>query len=516
MGYGSDAKFPTRSSNGLVYHDAASRRFRCECGTVHTWMGRSQFRCPGPSASTGKHCGRVHQRGTALRRSAGVFLATLALVFVALLYPLPMKAQNFRPASQIYLPIGGHAVAGATTYATDLRVSNASADPVSVSITFVRANASDTDPHFPLQRYIPDAFRLGPFERGYEVPDGKLVELGVSGIGLLIFDGCKVGADCSTAYDMLRGKRIERGPNVLARRDISVEARIHSYASGRGPLGGTRGDSYPAIPWYMAATPDGKAAGMDHVFITGIRDDARFRTNLGFVNVSEYSSTKLIVTLFDGAGIERGQYVQPLGPLESTPPISVETMFSVLATNRFNRMPPIAGAWVNVEQSGIEPNALAAAQRDVILGCADGCPGFMAYGTMIDNTTGDAMPMEAQFDTSDRGRVGESLADYCAEHPEHPDACRGLAPGSVSKSALRLGTPAPESRDIPPCAVVARPDNLLLTDALGRTVSAPNIRVEDAQGRTVFLLTREELMHMPPEICGPTHVETVARRTEPK
>ena len=49
-------------------------------------------------------------------------------------------------------------------------------------------------------------------------------------------------------------------------------------------------------------------------------------------------------------------------------------------------------AYVTVEQTGTIPTSDAVAN-----GCNDGCPAFFAYGSVLDNLSGDATTIEPQF-----------------------------------------------------------------------------------------------------------------------
>ena len=91
--------------------------------------------------------------------------------------------------------------------------------------------------------------------------------------------------------------------------------------------------------------------------------------------------------LFDGKTNTQigAPFQQTLGPLGQVQP-GVGAMFPAFtgatATN----------AYVTVEQANNIPTADAGAN-----GCPDGCPAFLAYGSALDNSTGDATTLETQF-----------------------------------------------------------------------------------------------------------------------
>lgn len=321
------------------------------------------------------------------------FLVFVALFLWLILHAVPAHGQNFRAADQVYLVTAGHAVSGDKEFATELHVTNLSSDPVNVSITYARANTFNADPErFPER--LPVHIHLGPGEYR-EIPADEVAKMGISGFGMLVFDACFEGADCSyfTAWRFAYA-----GVHESPTRAISVEAIIRSnctvQVNGQAKVG-TCGDSYAGIPWFDAARPD------ERLVITGIRSTTQYRTNLTLVNGSQFSGIYITATLFDGTtGMQRGQYTVHLGPLESMQ-MSAASMYPALDANRLQRVPIVSNPWVRIEASGIV--ATADAWR---FGCADGCAKFLAQGSLIDNQSGDAMPLMPEFETG--GLNGQS------------------------------------------------------------------------------------------------------------
>ena len=108
--------------------------------------------------------------------------------------------------------------------------------------------------------------------------------LGLSNVlGQLVFNACLATKDCTA--DPTSG--LNRNY-----RNISVESRIFSVANGADPLTApTNGQLFSGIPWYNFVSEAASRAGLDKVFITGIRNTDQYHTNLGFVNASQFSST---------------------------------------------------------------------------------------------------------------------------------------------------------------------------------------------------------------------------------
>ena len=300
-------------------------------------------------------------------------VVAVAILFIA----AGAMASNFRAADQVYVPIAGHAAGSSGTFISDVFISNLSADPVSVSVIFSTGAGGTQTP-------FNNAITLGPNERK-EINDFFPTVLGLqSGLGQLVFNGCKQGGNCD----------VNTCPNGATTgvcadfRDISVESRIYSIAPGANQATApTTGQLFSGLPWYNFVSSDAAAVGLDKVFITGLRNNSAYRGNVGLVNASQYSTTTLQVKLFNGPngtqiGSTFSQVLQPLGQVQT----NLATMFpqftGATATN----------AYITVEQSNTTPTGDAAAN-----GCPNGCPAFFAYGSVLDNQSGDATTLEPQY-----------------------------------------------------------------------------------------------------------------------
>jgi hypothetical protein len=281
-------------------------------------------------------------------------------------------ASNFRVSDQVYLPLGGHLVGGSGTFITDIFLTNLSNDAVDVSITFSSTGPGNIRRGFP-------KIVLQPRERR-EFPDFFATQLGITNdLGLVIFNGCKSGTLCDETTQNDQGV----SPNF---RNISVEGRVYSALAATP--GGTTGVDVPGIPWYSFVTMDQSATGLDKVFMTGIRNTPAYRTNVTFVNASEYASaTQLRATLFNGAtGAQIDQpWIESLGALGHVQR-SVGSMFpSFTGVNATN-------AWIQVEQ------LTSTAGSNAPAGCSQtGCPAFFTVAYSLDNVTGDPTQLEPQY-----------------------------------------------------------------------------------------------------------------------
>lgn len=281
-------------------------------------------------------------------------------------------ASNFRAADQVYVPAAGHIVGANATFVSDLFISNLTGDSVDVSIIFSSGTAGT-------QTAFPKKLTLLPNERR-ELLDFMSNTLGLSSaFGQVIFNGCKAAADCTPGSDGLNANY----------RNISVESRIYSFATGTNQATApTNGQLFSGIPWYNFVSSDSSVAGLDKVFITGIRNTTQYKTNLGFVNASQFSTTTLTATLFSGTGTQLGQNsftLQPLGFQQVT--VGAANLFP-----SFAQAASSTNVYVVVQQGGTQPTSDAAAN-----GCPNGCPAFFTYGSQLDNVTQDATTLESQY-----------------------------------------------------------------------------------------------------------------------
>jgi hypothetical protein len=291
-------------------------------------------------------------------------------------------ASNFRAADQVYVPVAGHVAGGSGTFISDVFLSNLSTDPVTVTVIYVPIGANST-----AQNNFPP-INLAANERR-EFIDFFQSALGLSsGFGQLIFNACKQGSDCGPSTQDSFGV----SPFF---RPISVESRIFSIPVGttlsQNPP--TTGQAFPGFPWYSFVSSDSATVGLDKVFITGFRNTGTvnqagtYRGNLGLVNASQFSNTTLAIKLFNGAtGAQIGSTVTqglgPLGNIQIQLANSFPTFTGSTATN----------AYITVEQIASTPTS------DSPQTCGtSGCPAFFAYGSVLDNQSGDATTLEPQY-----------------------------------------------------------------------------------------------------------------------
>lgn len=310
-----------------------------------------------------------------------------AVAAVLMLVAGSAMASNFRVADQVYLAAGGHftGVKG-ETWVTDVWISNVTNDSVDISAIYATTATGGSPQNF--DKY----FTLGPNEHR-EINDFFFAQRSAGGLGLtsaplgqVIFNACKAGGNC----DVSNATACPGGvcPDF---RNISIESRIYAIPSGANS-GSTYGQLFSGIPWYNFVSTNAFGAGLDKVFITGLRNTGSagqagtFRTNIGLLNASQYSTMQLLVKLFDKNGNQLATYTSPtLGPLGNQQ-LPIGQMFASFSGSTANN------AYITVEQIAVSPTSDAAAAD-----CSDGCPSFLAYGSLIDNGSDDPTTLESQY-----------------------------------------------------------------------------------------------------------------------
>lgn len=304
-------------------------------------------------------------------------LKRAALCLTLLVSAATVTANNFRAADTVYLPTAGRV----SNFNTDIYISNPNNERVAVSVAFAPSETADNS------AVISQAVTLAVLQPGErrEIldPMRNIFARPEGGLGQMIFFGCREGApscDCAS--------------NPGDCRNITVESRIYATQTAPNCAGGaatcTSGQLFAGLPWYSYAARN-SPTGFDRVFIAGIRNfgsrnapASGYRANVGLVNASQFSSTRLTVTLFDASNSQIGSTGVDLGPLGHTQR-TLTSLFPA-ATNLQN------AGYLIVEQTTVTPTAAAAGA-----GCTDGCPSYFAYGSVLDNVTDDPTTLEGQF-----------------------------------------------------------------------------------------------------------------------
>lgn len=321
-------------------------------------------------------------------------MSKLRFIGVAAIFVLcatSAMATNFRAADQVYVPAVIHAVGASGTFLSDVFISNLTTDTVAVSVIYCPQGITGCSGSA-VQTFT-NLITLAGNERKELVDWAALPQsqggLGQTGtvFGQVVFNGCKSGVSCGADTQDANGV----SPNF---RNISVETRVYSIPAGTSLSSNppTTGQLFSGFPWYNFVSQEQSANKLDKVFITGIRSTGSAgtagtsRSNIGLVNASQFSNTTMVVKLFNGAGTQQGsEYTTQLGPLGSVQ-VGLGTAFPGASGS---------GYWVTVEQRN------STATSDAPAACApptsNGCPAFFAYGSVLDNASGDATTLEPQY-----------------------------------------------------------------------------------------------------------------------
>jgi hypothetical protein len=290
-------------------------------------------------------------------------------------------ASNFRGADQVYIPTAGHIVNPAgNSFISDVQLANLTGDTVVVSVIYqpIGVKTNPADPNT-IGTEFKDVITLRPFERK-EYRDFFVSALNLqNGFGLLILNGCLQGANCGPSAT-------DEQANTQNYRAISAESRIYSYRTSAGAAAGTVGQLFSGIPWYNFVSMLQASSGLDEVFITGVTHNAAFRSNIGLINASQYSTTNIAATLYKGRIHNDDKIVEKIITL--TPLENIQTNFPTL----FPEAQLGDNYFVVLEQRTSTPNPSGVPST-----CDQGCPAFLAYGSVLDNVTNDATTLETQY-----------------------------------------------------------------------------------------------------------------------
>ncbi|HYR30136.1 MAG TPA: hypothetical protein VEU30_16845, partial [Thermoanaerobaculia bacterium] len=224
-------------------------------------------------------------------------MKNLAVAAALSLCALSATASNFRGADQVYIPAAGNFQGASGRFVSDVYLANLTGDEVDVSVIFQQlgtAGGSGTE--------FRNIITLRPHERKeYKNFLSSALGLNVGNeFGQLIFNGCLKGASCGPETQDEDGN----SPNFKA---ISASSRIYSFPTAAGADQRlTTGQLFTGIPWYHFVSSLQANNGLDKVYIQGLRqtgapnEPGTFRSNIGLVNASQYSSTTMVVTLYQG------------------------------------------------------------------------------------------------------------------------------------------------------------------------------------------------------------------------
>ena len=343
----------------------------------------------------------------------------LAVAAVLVLCAAAAMANNFRAGDQVYIPIAGNVAASGGRFVSDVWVQNLTTDSVTVSVIVTARAGIDGPATTP--DYKNDLFTLAPRERreianfvGAPTSQGGL---GLDGfIGSLVFNACRSGASCTDGLD-------EFGFDADFR-DIAVFSRIYFYLGSNPAAVGTTGQAFPGTPWYNYASSRANTQGLNRLAINGFRNTGNstagpgtYRGNVGVMNASQFSNTTLLLRLYQGANTApMAERRVTLGPL------------NVAQGNLTDFFPSVGNVSTNINLYVTVEQESSSAVAGAPTSCGtDGCPGFLAYGTILDNASGDATTLEAVFEKPLSGAAINEIYGSSAGKPNYRRIARRSA-----------------------------------------------------------------------------------------
>lgn len=319
-------------------------------------------------------------------------------------------------ADMIYLPAAIHLQNGNISYTSGIDISNLSEAPVSVMVLYAPVNEA-----FPKKREYAGFIHLAALERRTYADVFVDPLERASGNGMLVFIACIDGRNCGD---------VDRFVDPLC--NISVDSTI--YTSITYPVVGALryGQRIRGIAWHDYVSSDSET-GLDQVQVVGIREDAGHRTKIGIANADGHSVTTIVIRLYDGRGVKRGQRDFAVGPFANFS-FSASDLFPVLTENRLDRA-PVKNPYVVISQAStsLYPDRFCY-QFTKGPPCPEPTAKFIAYGSVTDTRSGDSEYLPASF-----------LRPPMWKTDGHVTATKmAIAPGSLVRAALVTPRPSAE------------------------------------------------------------------------
>lgn len=172
-------------------------------------------------------------------------------------------------------------------------------------------------------------------------------------------------------------------PGGVPRKIVATSRTYSISTTGEGETAQTLtfGQQIPALPWYDYLDPNLEDEGLNKVTFTGIREDARFRTALGLVNVSDILTSveaKLTLKSADGTTLKETSIL--LGPLAH-----IQYDQFVTGLLGLDEEQEYTNATLTVEAASWQGTA------------AEPTPALIAYVSRVDNLTNDPVYLEQTY-----------------------------------------------------------------------------------------------------------------------
>jgi hypothetical protein len=324
----------------------------------------------------------------------GALLTALAVLLVT-----PPALAGFQAADLIYIPAAAStAGAGASIWQTDLFITNVDDVAIDVAMVYLPSGLNSnagyfSDRTFWLGGREADGFGFIDETLADIPPNGTVVlrdvigqywvdQIGLNGLGAMVV----FAYEADTLED--DGTRVYRNAIVNARiYNATTFWQPDPDGHGFTEQPASFGQDMPGVPWYDVADPAAidDTRDLTYMVLTGGEETTGYRYNLGVVNVSD-PQTQITISLqaFQADG-------EPYTDADGNPLIAIQTVPVLAHLQWFRAFSTLWG--LDEAESAIIKVSFVAWQSSA----PDPVPGFVVYGSMIDNSVNDATTIMGAF-----------------------------------------------------------------------------------------------------------------------
>ncbi len=307
---------------------------------------------------------------------------TFLLVVLGLLVSSGAFAM-FRAADLVVVPVSASTPGlNGANWKTDLDIMNVDTVNVDIEIVLLQCCGTDNSGWF----YDITNHLGGRKEDGFGHIDTKLENI-APGISVHITDVIGTDFGLSSTKGALLVFAYEAGTLMKTTppggNPKLIVVNSNNYSLGTDASGNqlTYGQNVPGLPWNDYIDINQKARGLDHAVFNGLEEDARYRTAIGFVNISDPLTTlDVLLTLNASDGTQLGQQAIQLYPL---------------AHDQYDQA--IISLFGKTLADAITGATLTVSMDYYVSGAQTPVPALMAYCSRIDNNTNDPVYIEQTF-----------------------------------------------------------------------------------------------------------------------
>ncbi len=258
----------------------------------------------------------------------------------------------FRAAEAVIIPaVAKTEGAGGSYWQSDLYIFNPNNFPIKVKLQLIVSGVSGSGPN-PIIVQVPQTIGAGG---SYTIKD----VLGT------YFSGYDVGA------------LIVWGENTTGQEaNILVNSRTYTPDPENK---GTFGQGIPGIPWYYYGDPQYSDKYLDKLYLWGLEQNDKYRTNLGILNISDRLTETISIKVYSSSNTLIGEIPVTLNPMAHYQINGILSQLGVTGEG-YKAVIEIT-SWEDNDPSN--PNPIL--------------PAFMAYASKVDNGVNDPTYIEASF-----------------------------------------------------------------------------------------------------------------------